>query len=85
MVLARATPPKTWDDIVAFVEAADFSDPNLTIPEWVVEVPMELAAAPGARTVAVADVPATEVGVVCATGTFPDFTIHDGGTFAVGG
>ncbi len=64
---------------------ADLSDPNLQPPDWIVQVPLERRASAGARSSTFAAVPAGETGVLCATGTYPALTFHDGGTFNLGG
>ncbi len=85
LAIGSATPPKTWDDILAFLRQADLSDPNLAVPDWIVQVPVNISATAGTRAVAFAPIPAGEVGLLCVSGTFPDVSFHDGGTFTVGG
>ena len=85
LAIGTVASPKTWDDAVAFMSAVDISDPNLVIPDWIVPVPVQLEAGPGARSTAMAEIPSGEVGVLCGAGTFPDITFHDGGTFIVKG
>ena len=78
-------PPKTWDDVLAFANEADLTDPNLQIPDWVVPVQLELRATAGSTATAYASMPAGELGVLCLAGAFPQVEFHDGGTFTVGG
>ena len=77
--------PKTWADAVTYVQHADLSDPNLRAPDWIIQVPVDLSASAGTRSTAFAPIPAGQVGVLCATGTYPDLTFYDGGSFTVGG
>ena len=85
LAIGTAASPKTWDDVVAFMSTVDLSVPNLVIPDWIVPVPVQLEAGPGARSTAIAEIPSGDVGVLCGAGTFPDLTFHDGGTFIVKG
>ena len=85
VLMGGAVPPKTWTDIVTFIQEADLADPNLKAPDWIVQVPLDMSASAGARSTAFAPIPAGLVGVLCATGTYPDLTFHDGGSFTVGG
>lgn len=84
LVGAAPTPPKSWDDVMAWVRAADFSDPSLQPPAWVQPLELGFTASAGGRAAGVAPLPAGPIGVACATGTFPDLTFHDGGSFTVG-
>ena len=85
LLMGGAAPPKTWADVVTFVQHADLADPNLKAPDWIVQVPVDLSASAGTRSTAFAPIPAAKVGVLCATGTYPDLTFYDGGSFTVGG
>ena len=85
LLMGGAAPPKTWADVVTFVQQADLADPNLKAPDWIVQVPVDLSASAGTRSTAFAPIPAGKVGVLCATGTYPDLTFHDGSSFTVGG
>ena len=85
LLIGGPVAPKTWDDLVTFVQAADLSDPNLRPPEWIVQVPVNLSASAGTRSTAFAPIPAGTVGALCATGTYPDLTFYDGGSFTAGG
>ena len=85
LLIGGAVPPKTWADLVAFIEDADLADPNLRPPDWITQVPVNLSASGGARVTAFAPIPAGEVGALCATGAYPDLTFFDGGAFSVEG
>jgi hypothetical protein len=82
---ATVVPPKTWDDVIDFIESADLSDPSLQLPAWLVPLEINVQAAAGGSGTGFAALPSGEVGVACVTGTFPDLTFHDGGSFTVGG
>jgi inosine-uridine nucleoside N-ribohydrolase len=77
--------PKTWPDALAFIRAADFSDPNFVVPDWIIPVQGSLFAEAGKVATAFLTFPAGEVGVVCATGEWPKFDLFDAGSFTVGG
>jgi hypothetical protein len=77
--------PKTWADAVALVKTIDLADPDLITPAWIFQVEGSLGAPPGGTAETIATQPAGTLGVLCATGTFPDLTFHDGGSFVVGG
>jgi inosine-uridine nucleoside N-ribohydrolase len=77
--------PRTWADVVAFVTAADFADPSLAIPDWVVQIQADgLFVDGGGTTSALATLPAATVGFLCATGEWPDLRIVDGGATPIG-
>ena len=38
LMVGGAVPPKTWADVVAWLSAADLSDPDLAIPAWAIQV-----------------------------------------------
>lgn len=81
---AVVTAPRAWADAVAFIEAADFADPDLVIPDWI--APLEGGggfAAAGETVTGLGTLSAGEVGVLCAVGEWPDFTLTDGGSFVV--
>ncbi|MCI0582085.1 MAG: nucleoside hydrolase [Chloroflexi bacterium] len=73
--LAGVEAPRTWADAVAFVESADLSDPNLAPPEWIIETGSSVTADPGETAVAIATVPAAELGAICATGDWPNLEL----------
>jgi hypothetical protein len=85
LLMAGAVAPKRWSDVVAFARTADFSDPNLAIPDWIVPVQGSILAAPGTTATALATLPTGEVGILCAVGQWPKFDIADGGAFMIGG
>jgi len=70
-LLAGVETPRTWTDVVAFLESVDLLDPNLAPPEWIIQISSSATADPGGEAVAIASVPAAEVGVICATGEWP--------------
>ena len=77
--------PKAWADAFAFIDAADFADPNLKIPDWMVPLGGSGVSAPaGERVTSFGTLPAGEVGIICGTGPWADFTLVDGGSFFVG-
>jgi len=76
--------PKTWADALVFIQGADFSDPNLAVPDWIVEVQGNALAEAGKRTTAFLALPAAEVGVICGTGEWPKLEFFDAGSFTVG-
>jgi inosine-uridine nucleoside N-ribohydrolase len=84
LLVAGAVPPKTWADLVAWLEAAELSDPNLSIPSWAVEVEGGSEAAPGEATTTMVTLPEGNLGAVCGTGEWPDFTFLDAGPFTTG-
>ena len=85
LLVAGVREPKTWSDALAWVDDADFSDQDLAIPDWIVEVGSDgVFAEPGMDATAIAELPAGTVGVICATGEWPDFTITDGGSMTLG-
>ncbi|MEW5990845.1 MAG: nucleoside hydrolase [Chloroflexota bacterium] len=71
VLLAGVETPRTWADVVAFIEGIDFSDPNLAPPDWITQINGSPSADPGGEAAAIAAVPAAEVGAVCATGEWP--------------
>ena len=77
------TPPKHWKDLIGFIRGADFGDPNLSVPEWAVPVPGNVSASPGSSASSVVQLPAGELGAVCATGTWPDLEFFDAGAFTL--
>ena len=58
LLMGGAAPPKTWADVVTFVQHADLADPNLKAPDWIVQVPVDLSASAGTRSTAFAPIPA---------------------------
>jgi pyrimidine-specific ribonucleoside hydrolase len=80
--LARAVEPHTWADAIAWAKRADFSDPNLKPPAWIVPVGAAQAEAGGSGTTVVT-LDAGTFGAVCGVGTYPRITFNDGGTFEV--
>ena len=84
LLVAGVVAPKRWPDVVAFAKAADFSDPSLAVPDWIVPVQGNILAAPGTTATTLATLPAAEVGILCAVGQWPKFNLTDGGAFMIG-
>jgi purine nucleosidase len=84
LLAAGVRPPRTWNDVVAFIGQADFSDPATVVPDWVIQAEgtSPLAEA-GADAIALSTLPAGAVGVLCATGDWPDLELKDGGSFTL--
>ncbi len=82
-MFGAATPPKRWKDLLAFIKGADLADPNLSVPEWAVQVAGNISASPGSSASSVVQLPAGELGAVCATGTWPDLEFADAGAFTL--
>jgi hypothetical protein len=85
LFMGGARSPKGWADVVAFARAADFGDPNLALPDWVVPVQSDVMAAPGETASAYVTLPPGDLGAMCATGDWPALTLFDAGGFRVGG
>jgi inosine-uridine nucleoside N-ribohydrolase len=81
LALGGVVAPHTWAEVIALLETIDLEDPDLQVPDWLIEIEGGASAGPGADAVALATLPAGAVGAVCATGTWPDLTFHDGGSF----
>ena len=76
--------PRSWADALAWVDGADFSAQDLQIPDWIVQVGSDgVFAGPGADASAIVMLPAGTVGVMCATGEWPEFTTVDGGSMTL--
>lgn len=71
--LAGVEAPRTWADLIAFAESVDFS--NLVPPDWIIPIDASATAPGGAQAVAIAAVPAAEVGAICITGEWPDIVL----------
>jgi inosine-uridine nucleoside N-ribohydrolase len=85
LLVAGVREPRTWADALAWIDEADFSAPELVIPDWIVQVASDgVFAGPGADADAIVELPAGTVGVICATGEWPEFTIVDGGSMTLG-
>jgi purine nucleosidase len=82
---AGVAAPKTWADAMAFVDTVDFSDPNLVVPDWIIEGTGGSVQAPaGGSASGFGQLPAGEFGVICGIGVWPAFDFVDGGSFVVG-
>ncbi|MFC7504144.1 nucleoside hydrolase [Nocardioides sp. GCM10030258] len=76
----------TWDDVVAHVQSADFTDPGNVPPAWIRQPGGEAPFADGrGDATSLAVLPSGTVGVLCAAGEFPQLRFVDGGTFVLGG
>ncbi len=85
LLAAGVREPKTWADALAWIEAADFSDPAIVVPDWIVQVGSDgVFAEPGGDAVAMVELPAGTIGVICASGEWPEFSIADGGAVTLG-
>jgi inosine-uridine nucleoside N-ribohydrolase len=76
--------PKTWSDALEFIEGADFSDPKIVVPDWIIQVEGGALAEAGKSTTAFVTLPAAEVGVLCGTGEWPKLHFFDAGAFPLG-
>jgi pyrimidine-specific ribonucleoside hydrolase len=85
LLAAGVKSPRTWAEALAWVDAADFSNEDLAIPDWIVQLDSEgVFAEGGADAAAMIELPTGTVGVICATGEWPEFTITDAGSITVG-
>ena len=85
LMFGGAAPPKAWADVVAWLSAADLSDPGLAIPAWAIQVGVGSMANAGETTSTMVTLPEGQLGVVCSTGEWPDLTFLDAGAFTTGG
>jgi pyrimidine-specific ribonucleoside hydrolase len=83
--LAGVAAPRTWADAVVLVESVDLSDPTFVPPDWIIPIEGGATALAAAEAVAIASVPATEVGVICATGEWPALELTPGDSVLVAG
>lgn len=85
LLAAGVREPHTWADALAWIDAADMSNPELAIPDWIVQVASDgVYAEAGADATAAVDLPAGTVGVLCGTGEWPKLDFADGGTLTLG-
>ncbi len=84
VLIAGVEEPKTWSDVLQFVDSVDLADPDVQVPDWIIQVGDGVTAGPGSETTAFLGLPAGAVGFICATGEFPAFEFFDGGSFPVG-
>ena len=84
VLIAGVEPPKTWSDVLLFVDSVDLADPDVQVPDWIIQVGDGITADPGTEATAFLTLPAGVVGFICATGEFPAFDFFDGGSFTVG-
>ena len=81
---AGVVPPKTWADVISWIEGVDLTSEDVAPPDWI--VPIEgtgESAEPGADAVALVQMPAGPVGILCASGQWPNLTFTDGGSFTL--
>jgi len=79
LLVGGPRPPKTWDDLLAYV--ADL-DPTQPTPDWVVGI-ASVEAGPGGEARAFADMPAGTFGPFCVTGEGPATSITPGSPFTI--
>jgi hypothetical protein len=85
LLAAGVREPRTWADALAWIDGVDLGAPDLAPPDWIVPVGSEgLSAEAGADATGMVALPAGTVGVVCATGEWPDLTFADGGAVSLG-
>lgn len=84
VLVAGVAAPKTWADALALLHSIDLGDPELQVPDWVIQVPGSLGAEAGQTASAIVTLPAAEVGVICGTGEWPKLDFFDAGAFPVG-
>jgi inosine-uridine nucleoside N-ribohydrolase len=85
LLAAGVREPRTWTEAVAWIDAADFSAPDVKVPDWIVQVNSDgVYAEPGADAAAMVELPTGTFGVICATGEWPEFTLVDGGALTLG-
>jgi len=86
LLAAGVREPKTWSDALAWLDRADFSTPDLAIPDWIEQISSDGVYAEAGRDAgALIDIPAGTLGVVCGTGEWPDLTFVDGGPLTIAG
>ena len=84
LLAAGVKAPRTWPEALAWVEAADFTDQDIVIPGWIVQLDSEgVFAEAGADATAMVEIPAGTMGVICAAGEWPEFAITDAGPITV--
>ena len=85
LLAAGVRDPKTWADALAWINAADLSAQDIVIPDWIVQVAaQDVSADAGVDTVAMVDLPAGVIGVICGTGDWPNLTLTDAGALTLG-
>ena len=85
LLLGEAAAPKTWADVVTFITHADLAARTSRPRTGSSRCRSTWSASAGTRATAFAPIPAGTVGILCATGTYPDLTFHDGGPITLGG
>ena len=85
LLMAGVVPPHTWDEAIAWIDTADFGDPNLAPPAWIVPVELSVSAGPGESAQGIVTLEAGTYGVACGAGTWPDIKVTNGAQFTLGG
>lgn len=81
LLIAGVDPSHPWSDVMALLPSIEFDDPSLEIPDWVHPVEGGASAPAGGEGTWLTVLPSGTVGALCATGTWPDFTFFDAGSF----
>ena len=84
LAIAAVVAPHTWADAIAWARHADFSDPNLVPPAWLLPVGSAMADA-GQSGTSVVTLSQGRYGAACQIGTYPTLEFFDAGTFDVRG
>jgi inosine-uridine nucleoside N-ribohydrolase len=85
LLIAGVKAPRTWSDVMEFVNSIDLANPEVQVPDWIIQVGNGIAAGPGSEATNFLGLPEGEVGFFCATGEFPALEFFDGGSFTVAG
>jgi hypothetical protein len=83
--VARVVAPHTWAQALTWINKADFGDPNLAPPDWLLPLANPPTADAGASATSVASLEPGSYGVACEWGTWPKVRFTDGGAFEVKG
>jgi len=84
LAIASVVAPHTWADAIAWARHADFSNPNLEAPAWLIPAGSVEADAASSGT-SVVTLAAGSYGAACQIGTYPKVEFFDAGTFDVKG
>ncbi len=85
LVAAGVVQPRTWADALAWVSTLDLSDESaLAPPDWIIEIEGQGPfAEAGQDAVVLGELPSGLIGVMCATGDWPNLSFTDGGSFTL--
>jgi inosine-uridine nucleoside N-ribohydrolase len=84
LLAAGVVPPKSWADALTWVETVDLAGTEPAVPDWIVQVAGQGPSAEAGRdAIALVQLPAGTVGILCAVGDWPNLTFTDGGTFVL--